>query len=157
MSRLPKAPQPVHFKPDQGPDSASCPRPACLGPENAAPQFMYREGKAAVCPHTCISTPKAGDYLGRCRHRTEEGGPGALFAVFQVLLVLTLLDTVHFAGPISCELRTHTQEVVSVGGTRPGPSVLVLHCLSAWNSLRLGPRLQRALSAMGQGLCPHVR
>ena len=59
----------------------------------------------------------AGGYLGWCRHWTEERGPRALFAVFQILLMLTLLDTVHFTWPISCELKTQTWEGISTGET----------------------------------------
>lgn len=50
-----QVPQPGHFKPDQGPDSASCPGLLAWA-ANSAPQFMYREGKAAVRPHTYIHT-----------------------------------------------------------------------------------------------------
>ena len=67
----------------------------------------------------------ADGYLGWCRHRTEKRGPRALFAVFQILLMLTLVDAAHFAWPISCELRTQTWEV-SVGERWRGPSVPAL-------------------------------
>lgn len=43
--------------------------------------------------------------------------------------MLILLDTVHFAGSISCELRTHTQEMVSTAEAQPGPSVQFSICL----------------------------
>ena len=101
------------------------PQACCSGPPHAAPQAIYKEGQAAECPH--MSRRTADGYLRWCRHGTEEGGPGALFAVLQVLLMLALLNTVHFARPISCELRTQTQEVISAGETRPDPSGLVLN------------------------------
>lgn len=100
----------------------------------------------------------ADGYLCWCRHGTEEGGPGALFAVLQILLMLALLNTVHFAWPISCELRTQTQEVVSTGETQPDPPGLVLtvseHAETAETQL-MTPKTG-ALSAPGQGPGPNA-
>lgn len=102
-----------------------------------------------------MSRRTADGYLCWCRHGTEEGGPGALFAVLQILLMLALLNTVHFAWPISCELSTQTQEVISAGETQPDPSGLVLNVPEH----REPPATQLAtpaLSATGQGPGPNA-
>lgn len=65
--------------------------------------------------------------------------------------MLTLLDTVHFAGPISCELRTQTQEVVSVGGTQLGPSVLVLHLSTCLQQPSARPPARESTVCHGPG------
>lgn len=53
------------FQARPGPDSASCPRPTCLGLRMWLPSSRTEKARLP-CVHTRISTPEAGDYLGRC-------------------------------------------------------------------------------------------
>lgn len=127
------APTDSEFQAGLGPGLSLLPQACC----SCSPGHPQRRPGCGVC-----TRPGAvGGYLCWCRHRAEEGGPGALFAVLQILLMLALVNTAHFTRPISCELRTQTQEVIGAETQRTHQGWFSMY-LSTGNHLRPSSRPQ---------------